>query len=82
MAGPVGGFSPAGGSGNLCEFATAGCLLPSRFLCLSSELEWPARAWLPVSKAALKARPKKGLTGSEVLGRAESPGAGADLGPA
>lgn len=82
MAGPVSGFSPAGGSGNLCEFATAGCLLPSRFLCSSSELEWPARAWMPVSKAALEARPKKGLIGSEVLGRAESPGAGADLGPA
>ena len=64
MAGPVSGFSPAGGSGNLCEFTTAGCLLPSRFLCSSSELEWPARAWLPVSKAALKARPKKGLTGA------------------
>lgn len=77
MAEPVSGFSPAGASGNLlCEFATAGCLLPLRFLCSSSELEWPARAWIPVSKAALEGGTKKGLTGREVLGRAESSGAG------
>lgn len=77
MAEPVSGFSPAGGSGNLLrEFATAGCLLPSRFLCSSSELEWPTRAWIPVSKAALEGGTKKGLTRREDLGRAESSGAG------
>jgi hypothetical protein len=76
MAEPVSGFCPAGGSGNLREFATAGCLLPSRFLCSSSELEWPTRAWIPVNKAALEGGTKKGLTGREDLGRAESSGAG------